>query len=234
MACPAYSLHRYPPLQVFPSDTRTHCQGDHLGTVIDSNNPSVRNLFLPVLLPVGRCLCHRVAGALLAACVLAVIAILVGAKRRLAAMAGPINPYANLLLDSFSIRIDGWCPFSNFQCQAILSEQGASFLFLDSVTGSSGFRQSRIGKLCARLDVSDGLLDGGRNRWCSSSGRGCICRSRGGVLGSRCLCCFLRITFAKSEKISRFGQTHSLYTYPVTCSGIGMPAAAEVAVGRSS
>lgn len=139
MACPTNSLRRHPPLQIFSSDARTHCQGDHFRTIVDSNNPSIRNFFLAVLLPVLGDLCQRVAGAFLAACVLTVIAVPVGAKRRLAAMADPNNPYANLLLDPLSIRLDGRCPFSNLQRQAIFSEQGARFLFLDSVTCSSGF-----------------------------------------------------------------------------------------------
>ena len=53
MACPAYPLLGCPPLHIFPSDTRTHCQGDHFRTGVDSNHPPIRSLFLPVLFPVA-------------------------------------------------------------------------------------------------------------------------------------------------------------------------------------
>lgn len=150
MACPAYSLHWRPSLQIFPRHTRSHCQGNHFGIIIDGD---IQSLPLAIL---GRF--HRVPRAFLTARMIAIATSLVRAECRLAAMAAPMDPHPNLFLNSLGAGIDRRCPFARSQCQPIFRKQCARFFFLNRTTGRSCPCQSRISGFGARFDISDRLL----------------------------------------------------------------------------
>ena len=185
MACSAYSLHWRPSLHLFSGHPRSQCQGYHDRIVIDRD---CHDLFLPIL-----CLCW-VSRTLLAPCMLAVTASLVRAESRLAAMTCSVNAHANFLLDSFGVGIDWRRPLTRSQCQPILGEQHSSLFLLYCATGSSSSCQPCIGWLCARLEVPNRLLKGGRNRRCHGRRSRCFRRNGGRLCGSRCLCGLRRIT----------------------------------------
>lgn len=90
----------------------------------------------------------RVTGALLAAHMLAVGADPVGAKGRLAAVAGPADPHANRLLDTLDVQVARRHPLFRLESQAILGKESASPLLLHrapAIGRGVGVRGSRRG-----------------------------------------------------------------------------------------
>lgn len=82
--------------------------------------------------------------AFLATGVLTMAADPVGAECRLAAMAGAMDPHANLLLHSGHSFRGRHRPLSNLQCQSVFRKESARLLFLDCVAlfgghGAFGF-----------------------------------------------------------------------------------------------
>jgi hypothetical protein len=116
----------------------------------------------------------RVSRALLATDVLAVHADLVGAKGRLAAVAGTADSHADALGDTLDGDIADGLPLSRFQRQSILGEQNTSLFLLDrSPIGQhgrfGGFGGSGFGGLRFSTMLVSMLTKGSRGRAVRSS-----------------------------------------------------------------
>lgn len=93
--------------------------------------------------------------AFLATGVLTMAADPIGAKCRLAAMAGAVDPHANLFLHSGQSFRDRHRPLSNLQCQSVFFKESARLLLLDCVAlfgGHGAFGFADIGRGPSLLD----------------------------------------------------------------------------------
>lgn len=98
-------------------------------------------------------------GTFLASGVLAIDADLVGAKSRLAPVAGTADTHANGLAHSLDGHVGGRFPLAGFESEAILGEQGAGFFLLN---GAPVGNHGRFGLRLFDRSLLLLLLRGGR------------------------------------------------------------------------
>ena len=183
MACPAHPLGRVLARQLLSSSTVRHCQGvgTLLSTIVNSDASNGLSFALQILSSLA-----RVSWAFLAAGVLAIAADPFCSKQSLAAMAGTVDPHANLLLHSRYTICVRHSPFTRLQSQSVLGEHSACLLLLDSAVFLRSHADAWLDGCGRRLIVlyDLGYLSGDRQSWgrVTFGGSGCCSGSAALIL----------------------------------------------------